>query len=155
MAANHRQAGAKNLAPETVSFYSDPQCLIILPRHIGSHPRNSQTAKQRRSKDKSRTYAKASPARAKAKQEQEQGQKRMSRNGGARNTSLDHADTWTDADWWSSGAQICGLILHGASGKTVATDAAGSRTVQSNTRRKHFKLGRLTMCELSVDDGEQ
>ena len=30
-------------------------------------------------------------------------------------TSWDHADIWTDADWWitATGAQICGPTLHG------------------------------------------
>ena len=42
-------------------------------------------------------------------------------------TSWDHADNWTDADWWSSR-------------KTVANDATGSRTVQSNACRKHFNV---------------
>ena len=29
-------------------------------------------------------------------------------------TSWDHADNKTDADWWSTGAQISGLIVHGS-----------------------------------------
>ena len=40
----------------------------------------------------------------------------------------------------------------GASGKTIAIDAAGATTVQPNTGRKHFNVRRF---ELSVDDGEQ
>ena len=43
----------------------------------------------------------------------------------------------------------------GASGKTVAVDATSSRTVQSTEGGIITMLGDLTMCELSVDDGEQ
>ena len=96
--------------------------------------------------------------------------KKKSRNGGHEDkqdtqTGQEYTE-WTDSIWITlttgltqtggraTGSQICGLIV-GASGKTVAINAAGSRTAQFNAWRKHFIQcwGVLTMCELSVNDG--
>ena len=82
------------------------------------------------------------------KQETQTGQEETEWTG----TSWDHADNLTDADWWSSDWST-----------DLWTDPAWEQAarqlpplkISPTQGRSISMLGALTMCELSVDDGEQ
>ena len=127
------------------------------------HGRQNQTCPARAKANKTQARAKASMVRTKGKSKnkgkgKQHGKKRkkgfheMEGHDDKQETQSGQENTeWTDTSWdhadnWNHARLVVKRLEHGfvdrsckgASGKTVAIDAAVSRTVQFNTWRKHF-----------------
>ena len=72
-------------------------------------------------------------------------------------TGWDDADNWADADWWSSDWST--ELWADPAWEQAARQLTSTLPAQEQSNPKHgasnSMLRGLTMCELSVDDGEQ
>ena len=72
-------------------------------------------------------------------------------------TSWDRADNWTDADWWSNDWSTD--LRTDPAWEQAVKQLPSTQPAQEQSNPTHggniSMLGGLTMCELSVDDGEQ
>ena len=71
--------------------------------------------------------------------------------------SLDHANNWTDADWWSSDWSTD--VLADPAWEQTARQLPPTLLAQVQCNPTHVEsmsmFGGLSMCELSVDDERQ